>query len=98
MTFDDEILTGSTVVNAAKALVDAGVTEVYCCATHPVFSRQAPQLLARSNFQEVVVSDTAPVPEDLRNGKITVLSVASLLGEAIYRIHKGHSIGEMFET
>jgi ribose-phosphate pyrophosphokinase len=42
LTFDDEILTGGTVINAAKALVNAGVTEVYCCATHPVFSKEAP--------------------------------------------------------
>ena len=96
LTFDDEILTGGTVINAAKALVNAGVTEVYCCATHPVFSKEAPERIAHSNFQEVVVTDTVPVSPEQRNGKITVLSVASLLGEAIYRIHKGQSVGAMF--
>jgi ribose-phosphate pyrophosphokinase len=96
LTFDDEILTGGTVVNAAKALVNAGVTEVYCCATHPVFSKEAPERIAQSNFQEVVVTDTVPLSPEQRNGKITVLSVASLLGEAIYRIHKGQSVGALF--
>ncbi|MDA0733602.1 MAG: ribose-phosphate pyrophosphokinase [Chloroflexi bacterium] len=96
LTFDDEILTGGTVVNAAKALVDAGVTEVFCCATHPVFSKEAPGIIAKSNFQEVVVTDTVPVPADKRNGKITVLSIAPLLGEAILRIHKGNSVGDLF--
>ena len=96
LTFDDEILTGGTVVNAAKALVDAGVTEVFCCATHPVFSKAAPGIIAKSNFQEVVVTATVPVPAEKRNGKITVLSVASLLGEAISRIHKGNSVGDLF--
>jgi ribose-phosphate pyrophosphokinase len=96
LTFDDEILTGGTVINAAKALINAGVTEVYCCATHPVFSKEAPERIAHSNFQEVVVTDTVPVSPEQRNGKITVLSVASLLGEAIYRIHKGQSVGAMF--
>ena len=96
LTFDDEILTGGTVIHAADALIAAGVTEVYCCATHPVFSVEAPKRLAKSNFQEVVVADTVPVPSYKRNGKITVLSVASLLGEAIYRIHKGNSVGELF--
>ena len=96
LTFDDEILTGGTVINAAQALVEAGVTEVYCCATHPVFSKEAPQRIAESSFQAVVVTDTVPVTEDKRNGKITVLSVASLIGEAIYRIHNGHSVGELF--
>jgi len=97
LTFDDEILTGGTVVNAAKALVDAGVTQVFCCATHPVFSEAAPEIIANSNFQEVVVTDTVPVPANKRNGKVKVLSVASLLGEAIHRIHKGHSVGDLFQ-
>ena len=96
LTFDDEILTGGTVVNAAEALLKQGVTEVFCCATHPVFSKDAPQLLAESSFQEVVVTDTVPLTEKQINGKITVLSVAPLLGEAIYRIHKGQSVGELF--
>ncbi len=96
LTFDDEILTGGSVVNAAQALVDAGVAEVFCCATHAVFSAEAPKRIADSHFAEVVVADTVPVPDDKRNGKIKVVSVASLLGEAIYRIHKGHSVGELF--
>ena len=96
LTFDDEIDTGGTVINAANALMDQGVTEVYCCATHPVLSGPAPQRIAQSNFQEVVVTDTIPVSQEPLNGKFTVLSVASLLGEAIYRIHKGQSVGELF--
>ena len=96
LTFDDEILTGGTVVNAAEALVKQGVTEVFFCATHPVFTKDAPQRLAQSSFQEVVVTDTVPLTEKQINGKITVLSVAPLLGEAIYRIHKGQSVGELF--
>ena len=97
LTFDDEILTGGTVVNAARALADQGVQEVYCCVTHPVLSREAPELIAKSDFTEVVVADTIPLPPEKRNGKMTVLSVAPLLGEAIFRIHKGLSVGEMFD-
>ncbi|PKB68703.1 MAG: ribose-phosphate pyrophosphokinase [SAR202 cluster bacterium Io17-Chloro-G4] len=96
LLFDDEIATGGTIVNAAVALAEHGVTDVFCCVTHPILSGNAPQLMAESNFSEIVVSDTIPVPEDKRNGKIKVLSVAPLLGEAIYRIHKGLSVGEMF--
>ncbi len=96
LTFDDEIDTGGTVVNAASALKEHGVRDVFCCVTHPVLSRDAPQLMAGSNFSEIVVTDTIPMPQEKRNGKISVLSVAPLLGEAIYRIHKGLSIGEMF--
>ena len=96
LTFDDEIATGGTIVTAAQALADHGVREVYCCVTHPVLSGGAAQLMAESQFTEVVVTDTIPLLPDKLNGKITVLSVAPLLGEAIYRIHKGLSVGEMF--
>ena len=96
LTFDDEIDTGGTIVSAASALADHGVKEVFCCVTHPVLSRDGPDLMAKSNFSEVVVTDTIPMSPEKRNGKITVLSVAPLLGEAIYRIHRGLSVGEMF--
>jgi len=96
LLFDDEIATGGTIVNAATALAENGVTEVLCCVTHPILSGNAPKLMVESNFSEIVVSDTIPVPEEKRNGKIKVLSVAPLLGEAIFRIHKGLSVGEMF--
>ena len=97
LTFDDEIDTGGSIVNAAKALSEQGVKEVYCCVTHPVLSRNAVELIAKSQFKEVVVADTIPMPAEKRNGKFTVLSVAPLLGEAIYRIHKGQSVGDLFK-
>ena len=97
LTFDDEIDTGGSVVNAAKALSEQGVTEIYCCVTHPVLSKNASELIAKSKFKEVVVADTIPMPDKKRNGKFTVLSVAPLLGEAIYRIHKGNSVGDLFK-
>ncbi len=98
LTFDDEIATGGTIINAAEALADHGVKEVFCCATHPILSGNAPERMSKSNFTEVVVADTIPVTDEKRNGKITVLSVAPLLGEAIYRIHKGRSVGAMFDN
>ena len=97
LTFDDEIDTGGTIVNAAKALSEQGVKEVYACVTHPVLSRNASEMMANSEFKEVVVTDTIPISTEKRNGKFTVLSVAPLLGEAIYRIHKGQSVGDLFK-
>ena len=95
---DDEIDTAGSMTGAAKALRDRGATEVYSCCTHPVFSNAAPQRIAASPVQEVVVTDTIPVPPAKRaGGKVTVLSVAPILGEAIRRIHTGSSIGAMFE-
>jgi ribose-phosphate pyrophosphokinase len=96
LTFDDEIDTGGTIINAAKALSEQGVKEVFCCVTHPVLSRDAAERMGKSQFKEVVVADTIPLSAEKRNGKFTVLSVAPLLGEAIYRIHKGLSVGDLF--
>jgi ribose-phosphate pyrophosphokinase len=96
LTFDDEIDTGGSVINAAKALLERGVTQVYCCATHPVLSGDALERISKSDFREVVVTDTVHLPEGERNGKFKVLSVAPLLGEAISRIHRGQSVGELF--
>ena len=96
LTFDDEIDTGGPIINAAKALSEQGVREVFCCVTHPVLSRDAAERMGKSQFKEVVVVDTIPLSAEKRNGKFTVLSVAPLLGEAIYRIHKGLSVGDLF--
>ena len=97
LVFDDEIVTGGSIVNAAKALYEQGVIDVYCCVTHPVLSKEGSEIMAKSKFSEVVVTDTIPMPPEKRNGKFTILSVAPLLGEAIYRIHKGQSVGDLFK-
>jgi ribose-phosphate pyrophosphokinase len=97
LTVDDEIDTASSLVGVVNALIERGATEVYSCCTHPVFSGQAVQRIASSPVKEVVVTDTIPVTGDRKLDKITVLSIASLLGEAIHRIHTGLSVGAMFE-
>jgi ribose-phosphate pyrophosphokinase len=98
LTFDDEVLTGGTMINAGHALVESGVTQVYCCATHPVFASRAYDSIASSDFEEVVVTDTLPLNPDGNVDKVKVLSVAPLLGEAINRIHVGQSVGELFSS
>ena len=97
LLIDDEIDTAGSLVAAATALEERGAKEVYSCCTHPVFSGPAIQRIAASPVKEVVVTDTIPIPESKKNEKITVLSMASLLGEAIHRIHAGLSVGAMFE-
>ncbi len=97
LTVDDEIDTAGSLVGVVDTLLEHGVTEVYACCTHPVFSGQAVQRIATSPVKEVVVTDTIPVNDDKKLGKITVLPMASLIGEAIHRIHTGLSIGAMFE-
>lgn len=97
VTFDDEVDTAGSLIAAVVALQGRGVKEIYSCCTHPVLSGQAMERVLGSPLKSVVVTDTIPVPENKRNNKIVVLSVASLLGEAIYRIHNGLSVGAMFE-
>ena len=97
LLIDDEIDTAGSLVAAVTALKEVGATEVYACCSHPVFSGAAIEHIAASPVKEVVVTDTIPVPESKKNEKITVLSMAPLLGEAIHRIHNGLSVGAMFE-
>jgi len=97
LTMDDEIDTAGSLVNVVSTLIEDGVKEVYACCTHPVFSGQAIQRIASCPVKEVVVTDTIPVKDDKKIDKITVLSLAPLLGEAIHRIHTGLSVGAMFE-
>lgn len=97
LLIDDEIDTAGSLVAAVAALEERGATEVYACCTHPVFSGPAIERIAACPVKEVVVTDTIPIPESKKNEKITVLSIASLLGEAIHRIHAGLSVGAMFE-
>ena len=97
LTVDDEIDTAGSLVGVVNALLEHGVTEVYACCTHPVFSGPAIQRIAASPVKEVVVADTIPVNDDKKLDKITVLPIAPLIGEAIHRIHTGLSVGAMFE-
>ncbi|HEY4711185.1 MAG TPA: ribose-phosphate pyrophosphokinase [Dehalococcoidia bacterium] len=97
LTVDDEIDTAGSLVGVVNALLERGVTKVYACCSHPVFSGPAIQRIATSPVKEVVVTDTIPVNKDKKLNKITVLPIASLVGEAIHRIHTGLSVGAMFE-
>jgi len=97
LLIDDEIDTAGSLVTAVAALEKRGAKEVYSCCTHPIFSGPAIDRIAGCPVKEVVITDTIPIPESKKNEKITVLSIASLLGEAINRIHAGLSVGAMFQ-
>ncbi len=94
---DDEISTGGTIDSTVRTLKEHGATEVYCAVTHGVLCGDAPEILSTTDLQEVFITDTLPIPKVKRNGKIKIMSVAPLLGEAIHRIHSGLSVGAMFE-
>ena len=95
---DDEIDTAGTFVEITRALDREGVTEIYGCATHGVLSDPAVDRIAASSLREVVMTDSVPLPERKRLAKITTLSVAPLIGEAIRRIHRGESVGALFSS
>jgi ribose-phosphate pyrophosphokinase len=94
---DDLIATGSSLVEAAGALERNGATAVYACVTHPILSGPAINRIASSCLKELIVANTIPIAREKRHPKITVLSVASLLSEAIRRIHYEQSISSLFD-
>ena len=94
---DDMIDTGGTITRAAKALRERGAKNIYACCTHPIFSGPAIDRLEDSPLKEVVVTNTIPLPKEKKLDKITVLSIAPLLGEAIDRVFKDLSVSVLFD-
>jgi ribose-phosphate pyrophosphokinase len=95
---DDEIDTGGTLIEIVRALDREGVSEIYACASHGVLSDPAIERIRDSSLREVVLTDSIPLPPAKRLPKITTLSVAPLIGEAIKRIHRGESVGALFSS
>jgi len=94
---DDMVDTAGTLIGGAKALKENGARAVVACFSHGVLSGPALERIADPSLEGIVVTDTIPVsPERAKNPKITVLSVASLLGEAIARIHSNSSVSSLF--
>ena len=93
---DDMIDTAGTICEGARLLRKEGARQVYACATHAVFSPPAIERLSTGVFEEVIITNTIPVPEDKRFKQLTILSVANLLGETIWRIHEDSSVSSMF--
>lgn len=98
LILDDMVDTAGTLTEAAESLIKHGATEVFACATHPVLSGPAIDRLNSSQIKKLVCTDTIPLSESAaRCGKIDVLSVAGLLGEAIRRIHFHDSVSSLFD-
>ncbi|MDE2900461.1 MAG: ribose-phosphate pyrophosphokinase, partial [Chloroflexota bacterium] len=90
ITFDDETDTAGSLTSAVRVCLENGAREVYSCSTHGVFTSPAMDRIGASDMREIVVTDTLPsAAASTTCGKVTVLSVASLLGEAMSRIHEG---------
>ena len=94
---DDIIDTAGTICHAAKGLKDRGCGKVYACATHAVLSGPAKERIMKSEIEQMVFTDTIPIPEEKKTDKIIQLSIAPLFAEAIRRVHNEISISSMSE-
>lgn len=94
---DDMIDTGRTIVKAAQALKKNGAKGVIVAATHAVFSDPATEVLKSEDIDQVVVTDTLPIPADKRWDRLTVLPIAPLLARAIKEVFEDGSVTSMFD-
>lgn len=95
---DDMIDTAGTITEGARMLRQQGARQVYACATHAVFSPPAIERLSSGCLEEVIVTNTIPIPDDQRFPQLCILSVASLIGETISRVHDECSVSSMFRN
>lgn len=94
---DDMIDTGGTIVKAAQALKENGAERVIVAATHAIFSDPAPERLQDAAIDEVVVTDTVPLPPERRFPTLTILPIAPLLARAIHEVFEDGSVTSMFD-
>jgi ribose-phosphate pyrophosphokinase len=95
LVFEDEIATGSTMKTTVNTLLEAGASRVIAGATHPILCGPAVSNLQMAELEELIVTNTCYVSPEKQFDKLTVLSVAPLLAEAIRRIHSGESVGSL---
>lgn len=96
---DDEVDTGGSIAQAVKLVKQEGARDVYLVFVHAILSQNGAERLASLPIKHIVTTDSAPLSaEKMKHleGRITVLSVAELLGEVIRRAHEGRSVGELF--
>ena len=93
---DDIVVTGGTLIAGAEALLEAGATEVYACATHGLFPGNAFEKIATSKIKQVTVTNTVPIDPVNRPAKIDVLPVSGLLAETILNVFADDSVSAIF--
>ena len=94
---DDMIDTAGSVTEGARALIQKGAARVWVAATHGIFSPPAFERIDSAPIEEVVITNTLPVPEERQHGKIRVLSVAPLFARAIQNVYNDESVSELFD-
>jgi ribose-phosphate pyrophosphokinase len=94
--FDDMISTAGSICGAAEMMKNNGASKIYLAATHGVLCGSAVEKIQNSPVDRLIVTDTLPLPPEKQIPKITVLSIAPLLGEAVKRIHRNESVSRLF--
>ena len=94
---DDEIDTAGSLTQAVHVVHEQGARDIFCCATHGIFSGPAIERLKDAPIEEIVITDSIPLSEQKRLPNLTVLSVAEMFAGAISRIHDGRSVTELFQ-
>ncbi|MFH1878077.1 MAG: ribose-phosphate pyrophosphokinase [Candidatus Omnitrophota bacterium] len=94
---DDMVATAGSLTEACAALKKQGAKDIYAAITHPVLSGPALERLDGAEIKELVLTDTIPLGKEKKRDYIVQLSVASLLGEAIRRIHNEETVSALFE-
>ena len=97
LIIDDMIDTAGTTVNAARAAMEKGARSVTAVATHGVLSGPAIDRLNDSIIKRIIITDTISISKEKKIDKIKIVSVASIFGEAVNRIHNGESVSALFE-
>ena len=96
--YDDEIATGGSVITLSRYLVNSGIDDIFTVCTHGLFFRDAlEQMLAIPQISHIITTDTVPIPLQKQPKIMTVLSVAPLIADAIYRNYTRQSIGPLFD-
>ena len=89
--------TAGTLTEAASALREAGAGEIHACCAHAVLSGPAIDRITNSEMKSMVVTDTIPLKKKaIASGKIDVISISELVGEAIIRSYRGDSVTSLF--
>ena len=96
---DDEVDTGGSISQAVDVVKKNGARDVYLAFVHPILSNSGAKRLAGLPIKHIITTDSCPIPEEKMQylkDRVTILTVASMLGVVIKRAHEGRSVGEMF--
>ncbi len=97
LIFDDEVSTAGTLIEAVQIIKQFGAKKIYAGCTHGILCGPAIERIASSDLEELVITNTVPLPKEKQIDKIKVVSIAGLFAEAIRRINQAQPLGDLFD-